>query len=64
MRLQGVTGPRQLSYSRVPQNDIVHQPLRRTGMNIAVTRAAEGFARRAFTVDEILRMVEAGIIAD
>ena len=33
-------------------------------MNIAVTRAAEGFSRRAFTVAEILRMVEAGIIAE
>lgn len=33
-------------------------------MNIAVTRAAEGFERRAFTVAEILRMVEAGIIAE
>jgi hypothetical protein len=28
------------------------------------TRAAEGFDRRAFTVDEILRMQEAGIISD
>ena len=33
-------------------------------MNIPVTRAAEGLARRAFTVDEILRMVDAGIIAE
>ena len=33
-------------------------------MTVAITRAAEGFARRAFTVDEILRMVEAGIIAE
>ena len=33
-------------------------------MNISVTRAAEGFARRAFTVAEILKMVEAGIIAE
>jgi Uma2 family endonuclease len=33
-------------------------------MNVPVTRAAEGFARRAFTVAEILRMVEAGIIAE
>ena len=29
-----------------------------------VTRAAEGFDRRLFTVDEILRMQEAGIIAE
>jgi len=29
-----------------------------------VTRAAEGFDRRAFTVQEILRMQDAGIIAD
>ncbi|MGD9913243.1 MAG: Uma2 family endonuclease [Rhizobiaceae bacterium] len=33
-------------------------------MNIAVTRAAEGLPRRAFTVAEIRRMVEAGIIAE
>jgi Uma2 family endonuclease len=33
-------------------------------MNVAVTRAAEGFPRRAFTVIEIRRMVEAGIIAE
>lgn len=31
-------------------------------MNIRVTQAAEGFARRAFTVVEIERMIEAGII--
>jgi len=29
-----------------------------------VTRGAEGFDRRAFTVDEILRMQEAGIISE
>lgn len=33
-------------------------------MRASVTRAAEGFDRRAFTVDEILRMQEAGIISD
>jgi hypothetical protein len=33
-------------------------------MNIAVTRAAEGYSRRAFTVSEILKMIEAGIIAE
>lgn len=33
-------------------------------MNIAVTCAAEGLPRRAFTVAEIRRMVEAGIIAE
>lgn len=31
-------------------------------MNIRVTQAAEGLARRAFTVKEILRMVETGIL--
>ena len=31
-------------------------------MNIRVTQAADGFARRAFTVAEIERMVDAGII--
>jgi hypothetical protein len=29
-------------------------------MNVAVTTAAEGFPRRAFTVDDITRMIEAG----
>ena len=29
-----------------------------------VTRAAEGFDRRAFTVDEILRMQDASIVVD
>jgi Uma2 family endonuclease len=33
-------------------------------MNVAVTRAGEGLPRRAFTVAEIRRMVEAGIIAE
>jgi Uma2 family endonuclease len=33
-------------------------------MTVAVTRAAEGLPRRAFSVAEILRMVEAGIIAE
>ena len=33
-------------------------------MRASVTRAAEGLDRRAFTVDEILRMQEAGIIAE
>ncbi len=33
-------------------------------MRASVTRAAEGFDRRSFTVDEILRMQEAGIISE
>ena len=33
-------------------------------MRASVTRAAEGFDRRAFTVEEILRMQEAGILSD
>ena len=33
-------------------------------MRASVTRAAEGFDRRAFTVDEILRMQDAGIISE
>ncbi len=32
-------------------------------MNVRVTNGAEGLARRAFTVEEIWRMVETGIIA-
>lgn len=31
-------------------------------MNIRVTHAAEGLDRRAFTVEDVLRMVEAGIL--
>lgn len=33
-------------------------------MNVIVTRAAEGLPRRSFTVAEIRRMVDAGIIAE
>jgi Uma2 family endonuclease len=33
-------------------------------MNVAATTAAEGFPRRAFTVDEIARMIDAGIIGE
>jgi len=33
-------------------------------MPVAVTQFAEGFPRRSFTVDEILRMQEAGIIGE
>jgi Uma2 family endonuclease len=33
-------------------------------MNVAITRAAEGFPRRAFSVDDIGRMIEAGIIGE
>jgi Uma2 family endonuclease len=33
-------------------------------MNVAVTTAAEGFPRRAFTVEDISRMLEAGVIRE
>jgi Uma2 family endonuclease len=33
-------------------------------MNVAITTAAEGFPRRAFTVDDISRMMEAGVIGE
>jgi Uma2 family endonuclease len=33
-------------------------------MNVAATTAAEGFPRRAFTVDDIGRMIEAGVIGE
>jgi Uma2 family endonuclease len=33
-------------------------------MNIAVTRAAEGFPRRAFTVADVHRMIEIGVIRE
>jgi Uma2 family endonuclease len=35
---------------------------RSRAVNVAVTRAAEGFPRRAFSVDDVRRMMEAGII--
>lgn len=35
-----------------------------TAMNVAVTRAADGLPRRAFTVEDIRRMTEAGILAE
>jgi Uma2 family endonuclease len=33
-------------------------------MNVAVTTAAEGFPRRAFTVEDISRMIDAGVIRE
>ncbi|MGH7247519.1 MAG: Uma2 family endonuclease [Pseudomonadota bacterium] len=33
-------------------------------MTVAVTRAAEGFSRRAFTVEDISRMMDAGILGE
>ena len=33
-----------------------------SAMNVAVTTAAEGFPRRAFTVEDISRMIEAGVL--
>jgi Uma2 family endonuclease len=33
-------------------------------MNVAPTTAAEGFPRRAFTVEDISRMIEAGVIGE
>ena len=33
-------------------------------MNVAVTTAAEGFPRRAFTIDDISRMMDAGVIRE
>jgi Uma2 family endonuclease len=33
-------------------------------MNVTATTAAEGFPRRAFTVDEIGRMIEVGVIGE
>jgi hypothetical protein len=38
--------------------------MEREDMGTNVTRAAEGFDRRSFTVAEILRMQDAGIIAE
>ena len=35
-----------------------------TTMNVAVTTAAEGFPRRAFTVEDISRMIDAGVIRE
>jgi hypothetical protein len=33
-------------------------------MNVAVTTAAEGFPRRAFTAEDIARVIDAGIIGE
>jgi Uma2 family endonuclease len=33
-------------------------------MNVAWTRAAEGYPRRAFTVDDVRRMIEIGVIKE
>jgi Uma2 family endonuclease len=33
-------------------------------MNVSVTTAAEGFPRRAFTVEDVRRMIEAGVIRE
>jgi Uma2 family endonuclease len=33
-------------------------------MNIAATTAAEGFPRRAFTVEDVSRMIQAGVIGE
>src|SRR5262245_38647100 len=33
-------------------------------MNVAWTRAAEGYPRRAFTVEDVRRMIEAGVIRE
>ena len=33
-------------------------------MNVAWTKAAEGYPRRAFTVEDVRRMIEIGIIAE
>src|ERR1700716_3051999 len=33
-------------------------------MNIAATTAAEGFPRRSFTVDDIRRMIDVGVIGE
>jgi len=40
----------------------IHGHNKASTMNVAVTTAAEGFPRRAFTVDDISRMIEAGVI--
>ena len=33
-------------------------------INVPVTRAAEGFDRRPFTVDDLRRMIDAGIMSE
>jgi Uma2 family endonuclease len=33
-------------------------------MNIALTRAADGLPRRAFTVEDVCRMIEAGVLGE
>lgn len=43
----------------------IHSPgYHGAAMNVAVARAADGLPRRAFTVDDIHRMIEAGIVTE
>jgi len=43
---------------------ILHVATWVAAMNVAVTTAAEGFPRRAFTVEDISRMIDAGVIRE
>jgi Uma2 family endonuclease len=45
-------------------HDIIDSEEKRPAMNVAITRAAEGFPRRAFTVDDVRRMIDAHIIGE
>jgi Uma2 family endonuclease len=46
------------------QSALYSRPKQAIAMNVSFTRAAEGFPRRAFTVEDIRRMVAAGVIAE
>jgi Uma2 family endonuclease len=52
---------RQVLYSAV-LHSVGHEGL--NPMNVAATTAAEGFPRRAFTVEDISRMIEVGVIRE
>jgi Uma2 family endonuclease len=42
----------------------LHDQERRHSMNIAFTRAADGLARRAFSAEDVRRMVDTGILSE
>lgn len=51
-------------YDRVGARSWIAAGVRSLLMNVAWTRAAEGLPRRAFTVADVRRMIDAGIIAE
>src|SRR5262249_18366640 len=57
-------GCARIAVARSPVPYYIQSNSRLVAMNIAVTRAAEGLPRRAFTVEDIRRLVEVGVLAE